>query len=197
MTKASNSRRDAEAGLELVWSRRWTLVHRILAVNLLVVLIFALGILWLDAYRNQLREERITMMGSATRAAAAAAQWVDAGEREAMLAAMAGPAGPRFRLYDGDGELVADSWSVSGPTYRLRNPDQQTWQKNVARALDDGFNALVGEAPTEDYVEPATDRANAWPELAEARGDRIATRVRNAPERTPVFSAAAQAGMIW
>ncbi|MBB3763833.1 sensor histidine kinase [Sphingomicrobium lutaoense] len=194
MRKAAPQDRDGEAGLELVWSRRWTLVHRILAVNLLVVLIFALGILWLDVYRNQLREERIALMEGATRAAAAAAERVRPDEREGLLAAMAGTEGPRFRLYDPQGRLVADSWNVSEPTYRLRDPDEQAWQKRVARALDDGFNALVGEAPTEDFVEPEIDRASAWPELAEARVGDVVTRVRIAPERTPVFSAAAPVG---
>ena len=51
----------------------------------------------------------------------------------------------------------------TGPTYRLRDPATQRWTKDVARALDRGFNAAVGEEPDEDFVEPAADHAQAWP----------------------------------
>ncbi|WP_260484171.1 sensor histidine kinase [Sphingomicrobium flavum] len=183
-----------EAGLELVWSRRWTLMHRILAVNVLLVLMFALAVLWLNAYRNQLREDRMEQVAQLVTAAAAASNLSSASDRDALLAAMAGAGGPRYRLYDAEGALIADSWNATNPTYRLRDPDEQEWQKDVARALDSGFNALVGEPPTEEFAEPAQDRAEAWPEAIAARNGEPAMRMRNAPERTPVFSAAARAG---
>ena len=52
--------------------RYWTLVHRILAVNILPILIVALGILWLDAYRTQLRVERVDRLAIDAEAAARA-----------------------------------------------------------------------------------------------------------------------------
>jgi two-component system sensor histidine kinase ChvG len=96
------------------------------------------------------------------------------------------------RLYSDEGELSLDSWRVTGPTYRLRDPATQAWNKDVARALDRGFNALVGEENRDDFVEPAIDRAAAWLEVRAAReSGAIVTDVRQAPELTPVFSAAA------
>ena len=54
------------------------------------------------------------------------------------------------------------------------------------------FNALVGEESRDDFVEPATDRADNWPEVRAAReSSAIVTDIRQAPELTPVFSAAA------
>ena len=47
---------------------------------------------------------------------------------------------------------------------RLRDPTTQKWNKDAARALDRGFNALVGAKPLDDFVEPADDRLQAWPE---------------------------------
>jgi two-component system sensor histidine kinase ChvG len=81
---------------------------------------------------------------------------------------------------------------VTGPTYRLRDPATQKWTKDVARALDRGFNAIVGEEADEDFAEPRMDRAEAWPEVLAARkSGETETEIRQAPELTPVFSAAA------
>jgi Tfp pilus assembly protein PilX len=41
------------------WTARWTLTWRILAVNIFAVLLLALGVIYLDAFRNKLSEERI------------------------------------------------------------------------------------------------------------------------------------------
>src|SRR4029453_10471655 len=49
---------EDEADLRLSWSGRWTLGYRILAVNILTLVLLALGVLYLDAYRNRLSKER-------------------------------------------------------------------------------------------------------------------------------------------
>src|SRR4030095_4614469 len=96
------------------------------------------------------------------------------------------------RHYGAAGTRIADSWDVTGPTYNLRDPTTQTWKKSVARALDRGFNALVGSRQAQDFVEPVPDRACAWPELREAKeSGKTVHDVRNAPELTPVFSVGA------
>ena len=104
-----------------------------------------------------------------------------------------------MRVYAPDGSLIIDSWRITGPTYSLRDPTSQKWTKDVARALDRGFNFVVGAAPLEDYAEPAVDRLQAWPEARDARrSGRAETAVRNAPDLTPVISAAApfKGGML-
>src|SRR4051794_19199965 len=58
MASATDSTNDEEADLRLKWSGRWTLAHRILAVNLLTVLLVALSTLYLDVFRNRLSKER-------------------------------------------------------------------------------------------------------------------------------------------
>ena len=47
------------ADLRLSWSRRWTLSWRILAVNVLTILLVALSTLYLDVFRNRLSKERV------------------------------------------------------------------------------------------------------------------------------------------
>ena len=45
-----------ERGLKLSWSRGWSLRRRILAVNVITLLLVALAILFLDSFRNQLMD---------------------------------------------------------------------------------------------------------------------------------------------
>ena len=58
MASDTVSKRNEEPDLALSWSGRWTLAHRILAVNILTLLLLAASVLYLDAFRNQLSEER-------------------------------------------------------------------------------------------------------------------------------------------
>ena len=112
------------------WRGKWTVRYRILAVNIFTLVLFAAAILFLDAYRNQLRDERISHLSAQARAAAATLPAIDAEDRAALLAAQAGGDGPRLRLYASDGARVADSWSVGPATYDLRDPDTQGFAKS-------------------------------------------------------------------
>ncbi|HEY5458269.1 MAG TPA: ATP-binding protein [Sphingomicrobium sp.] len=186
------SEKNEEGDLVLTWSGRWTLAHRILAVNVLTLVLVGLSIVYLDSYRNRLEKERVHKVEAQAGLAAAALPGFETAERQAMLASLGRQSDTRMRVYDADGVLQLDSWRTAKPTYRLRDPTTQKWTKDVARALDRGFNALVGEETPEDFVEPAIDRAQAWPEVMEARQrGKIRTEIRQAPELTPVFSAAA------
>jgi two-component system, OmpR family, sensor histidine kinase ChvG len=192
MASDINSARSDDADLVLTWSGRWTLAHRILAVNALTLVLVLLAIFYLDSYRNRLEKERVRKVASEATMAATALQAVRSDARQTLLANLARQNESRIRLYGPAGQLQLDSWRLTGPTYRLRDPATQKWTKAVARALDRGFNAIVGEQPDEDFVEPAVDRAQAWPEIVAARRSGITeTAIRQAPELTPVFSAAA------
>jgi two-component system sensor histidine kinase ChvG len=192
MASDTDLERNEDPDLVLAWSGRWTLAHRILAVNVLTLALVALAIVYLDSYRNRLEKERIHKVAAEASMAAIALKSVPPASHEALLANLSRHNDSRIRLYAPDGRLALDSWRVTGPTYRLRDPATQKWTKNIARALDRGFNALVGEESPEDFVEPALDRANAWQEVVESRrSGQTQTQIRQAPELTPVFSAAA------
>jgi two-component system sensor histidine kinase ChvG len=195
MASDTDSTTSDEADLALSWSGRWTLAHRILAVNILTLALLALSTLYLDAFRNRLSKERTRQTRIETSTTAEALGHIRPQERPGLLAAISRATSSRMRLYGADGTLIADSWRITGPTYELRDPNTQKWTKDVARALDRGFNALVGAKPLDDFAEPAVDRLEAWPEAAEARRrGQAVTKVRNAPELTPVISAAAPVG---
>jgi two-component system sensor histidine kinase ChvG len=180
-----------DSDLALSWSGRWTLAHRILAVNILTLVLLALAVLYLDSYRNRLSRERIRQTRVEAMTTAQALSYLKQSEWPAMLASITRQTDSRMRIYGSDGRLVMDSWRATGPTYQLRDPDAEKWTKDVARALDRGFNALVGARALDDFVEPAGDNLNAWPEAVQARETRkFQTAVRNAPDLTPVISAA-------
>jgi two-component system sensor histidine kinase ChvG len=171
------------------WQGHWTIAHRILALNLLILVIVAASVLYLDSFRNQLQDERLDRLDRETEVAAVALSSVSPPERQTMLGRIAGQT--RARLYAPDGKKIGDSWQVNAPTYQLRDPNTEKWKKSFARALDRGFNALVGARQLEDFVEPAQDVAGAWPELAAAKGKQdTAHEIRNAPDLTPVFTSA-------
>jgi two-component system, OmpR family, sensor histidine kinase ChvG len=180
-------RRDARP-----WTARWTLTWRILAVNILTILILALGVIYLDAFRNKLSKERIHRTEREAQITAIIAALLPPEKRPEALAAISKSTGSRIRLFGPDGRLVDDSWTITGPTYRLRDPRQESWMKDAARVLDRGFNFIVGAEYAPDFVEPANDTVAAWPEADQAKRDNLVTStIRTAPDLTPVLSAAA------
>src|SRR5205814_3623398 len=122
---ASTSSEDAD--LRLKWSGRFSLKYRILALNLLTVLLVALSTIYLDTFRNRLSEERVRQARIEAASTASALNAAGNGRGDAMLAAVSRATGSRLRLFGGDGKLIADSWAITGPTYRLEDPRKQAW----------------------------------------------------------------------
>jgi two-component system sensor histidine kinase ChvG len=184
-----------EGDLRLRWSGGFSLKYRILALNLLTVLLVALSTIYLDAFRNRLTEERVRQTRIEAAAAASALGVAGPEHRNAILAAVSRSTGSRLRLYAAGGQLLADSWRFTGPTYRLEDPTKQNWTFLVARALDRGFDVLVGATRLAPFAEPTPDRLGSWPEAVTATNTAHAvTNIRNAPDLTPVFSAAVPVG---
>jgi two-component system sensor histidine kinase ChvG len=174
------------------WEGQWTIAHRILALNLLILVVFAVSVLYLDAFRNQLQDERIGQLEREGQLMATALSTAPRSARPSLLGKLSAPGNARARLYAADGTRVADSWEAVGPTYELRDPASEKWRKSVARALDRGFNALVGARQAEDFAEPVPDHAAAWPELRKTKtGAKAVHEIRNATDLTPVFSVGA------
>lgn len=190
LATASPKNRNAD-DLTLRWSGRWSLTARILAINIFAVAMLAGSVIYLDSYRNRLFEERqaqfLTIAGVMADAIAAAPPE----ERADLAGTMGQSSQARLRIYDASGHQILDSWRTSGATYRLRDPSEEPWQKDVARFLDRAVDAVAAAAPPPPFVEPAIDRRQAWPEAQAASRNRAPeARVRFASDRTPVFSAA-------
>ncbi len=157
----------------------------------MTLLLVLLSTLYLDVFRDRLSKERVRQTRLEATTAATALSHIPQAEWGEFLTSIGQTRRYRLRLYSSNGSLVLDTFALGGPSFTLRDPATQSWTKDVARALDRGFNAVVGAPKLDDYVEPATDRLGAWPEAVEARkSGNATTAVRNAPDLTPVISAA-------
>lgn len=178
------------------WAARGSLTTRILAVNIFALVMLAGGFFYLDSYRSQLVDARVEETNTQLGLMAAAAAAAPDAQRGTLLASLGTMTDTRLRLFDYPARSamqrpVLDSWSISGPTYELRDPTQEDWQKRVARFLDRAIDRIVGADRPDVFFEPKLDRLADWPEAREAiRTGHVATSVKQAPDRTPVITAA-------
>ncbi|HEX8445834.1 MAG TPA: stimulus-sensing domain-containing protein, partial [Sphingomonas sp.] len=182
---------ELDRDLALAWSGRWTLVTRILAVNIFALALLAGGFFYLDSYRSRLIDQRVEQYRVQ---AALVGEAIDAArpeDRPALIARLGESTEMRLRIYAPDGRLLDDSWRHEAPTYELRDPATEAWRRHVARFLDRAVDAVAGADIPDDFAEPAVDRAAAWPEVRGvlAHGG-MRTQVRRAPDRTLVLSVA-------
>ena len=186
---------DGEAAAR--WSgflkkRGISLTARILAVNVIVLVLIAFSLFYLDSYRKQLLDERFKRASSEAEIVADALLHVSPEERRTVIAAIGTHQHLRLRLYDKNGHLLADSFTLAPPSFALNDPEQQSWAEKAGRSIDRGMDAVLGTPPVPAYEEGGARDASAWPEVAEARGKSATTvRHRHAPDRTPVITAAA------
>ncbi|KGB57921.1 ATP-binding protein [Sphingopyxis sp. LC363] len=175
----------------LVWSARWSLTTRILAVNILAVALLAGGFYYLDTYRSRLVDTRIEVMKDQLAMLDSALEAARPDQRASLISEFTRATESRLRFYGADGRRLSDSFANGPPTYTLRDPELQPWKRDAARAMDRGIDWIVGAPSYPDFEEPRVDRAQSWPEVVEAqRSGLAASRFRYAPERTPLLSAA-------
>jgi two-component system sensor histidine kinase ChvG len=186
-------RRNDEDGLRLSWSGRWSVTARILAVNIFALAMLAGGFFYLDSYRTRLIDARLEEVGVQTRLISDALASTPAERRGPLLARLGQSTGLRLRFYESarSPRPTLDSWRLGPPTYALRDPATEEWQRHVARFLDRVIDRIVWADRPEHYFEPVVDRATAWPEAREALASgELVTHVRRAPDRTHMLSAA-------
>ncbi len=188
--------RRREAPARRQWTPRASLRTRILALNIFVLVLLAGSLFYLDQYRKQLIEERFNQARTEAEIIGDALAETPSAGRRALIARIGGEQHLRLRLYDIKGNLRIDSFTIADPSFRFIDPAREAWLQDAARALDTGMNWVVGAPAIPPYRDPAIDRAEAWPELVEARArDRTAVALRAAPDQTPVLNAAVPVGI--
>ena len=177
----------------LRWSGRISLTPRILAVNVFALALLAGGFFYLDSYRTRIVDARLEQSARELKLLAIGLEIAPASQQNALIAAYARQTRDRVRRYGPDGQLVADSFTMDAPRYRLRLPSEEGWRRHAARFLDKAVDRVVFADRPPDFEEPAVDRADAWPELVLARktGEPQAMN-RYAPDRTFMISAATE-----
>jgi len=188
-------RNDAAPSGLWAWTRRVSLRHRILAVNIFAVAILAGSIFYLDSFRTSLTQARIDRARSETEMIAHMLTAIPAEARQPILVRLGQDSRARLRIYGRDGALAADSWVGAPPTYTFRDPANEPWYREVARWLDNGFDAIVGAERPPLYIPPAVDTLSAMPEVAEAmRSGGPVEMLRRAPDGTPYIATARRIG---
>ena len=176
--------------LALSWSRGWSLTARILAVNIFVLALFGFGLFFLDSYRGRLIDGRQYEVARDVELISSSFDMIAPNDRAAFLARFGKLNNARIRVYDNAGRKMLDSFAIAPPTYEMRDPKAEPWQKQAARSIDKAFDFLVGAKRFSTFVEPEIDRAGEWSEITKTRPGQITSITRLAPDLTYMVSAA-------
>ena len=189
----------AEAGrLErLAFPLGASLTRRILAVNLIPLLVMAGSLFFLDSYRRQLLDERFKLARIEAQITAEALAGANRERQEALLIQIGKEQRMRLRMYDPQGNLAADSFALAEPSFTFDDPVAEPFFEDLARWTDEAVNFAVGAPSAPPYVEPpAEEGARGFPEAVRAREQGLTqVELRRAPDRTPVITAAAPVGL--
>ncbi|MEA3034027.1 MAG: two-component system, OmpR family, sensor histidine kinase ChvG [Sphingomonadales bacterium] len=183
--------RNEDRKLRTRWTGRWTLLQRILAINILAVALLAGSLFYLDGYRRRLTEQAVVSTRTQALLAADSLELAEPGEQADLLRKLGAHSRTRIRLFAGDGRVLIDSWAGAQPTYDVRDPKQEDWEKHLSRKIDNLLNAMVGGTKPPLLAVPESVRLADWPEAEAAlKTSQWQTRLRRAPEGTPFVSAA-------
>ncbi len=130
--------------LALRWTGRLSLRQRILAVNVLPLLLLAGSFFYLDAAKARLIAERLAQARSEAELVAFALSESPATARDATLRRLGKMTGARLRIVNrATATVEADSWRTDPPNFILNDPSKEPWQRHVARWLDDTIDVIV------------------------------------------------------
>src|SRR5690606_11448355 len=146
-----------------------SLTTRILAVNLIPLMLLAGSLFFIDSYRRQLLEERFKLARIEAQITAEALAGATRQRQEALMIQIGKEQRMRLRMFDAEGRLWADSFALAEPSFQLGGPVAAPWRQDLARGMDRVADFLVGAETPPAYVEPENQSAEAWPELVRAR----------------------------
>ncbi|MBB3910636.1 sensor histidine kinase [Sphingomonas desiccabilis] len=192
MAPATAFRRSEGEALTPRRSGRVSLTPRILFVNIFALALVAGGFFYLDSFRARILDERVGQAEREIALTGEAVRAVTPDVRTQLLLRMARAQGARLRVYDAAGVERFDSRTAGVENFRLRDPDKEPWQQDVARALDAMIDTVAGTRRAPLYRERGKADGLEWPEVVgAATSGRAAATVWRAPDRSPVITAAA------
>ena len=175
----------ASAGRRMRRGWRSPLTRRILALNVLTLVIPIVGLLHLDQYRQSLihtAHDALRTQGRAfsTSLGSTAAITSQEGEERllpditrSLMRVLFSGTGIRARIFAPSGELIADSFLLGGPSgqvqvVELPPPDAGSPLGVLGRVYDSATNWLPGMGDLPRYREAATQRAADYEEVEQA-----------------------------
>src|SRR3546814_18422147 len=99
--------------------------------------------------------ERLQQIGISTQYAAAALAAAPPQSRLALAAQLGKANQSRISLYDDEGRLALDSWSLTGEIYRLSDPAREPLRKHTARLLVRAIDIVHAPKDLPPFEEPA------------------------------------------
>ncbi len=183
--------RSDEKDLELKWSGRWMLLHRILAVNVFALAILAGSIFYLDSFRGRLTTGAVANAETQVGIMANSLSLAEPGEETALLRRLGTRSKTRLRVFRADGTVRMDSWDGAPPptsfATRAGSPGARTSPGcSTMRSTRSSERRRRRRCPSPS---PTGSRAGAR-RRRRARGGPSRTMLRRAPEGTPFISAA-------
>lgn len=178
---------------------RPSLVVRILLVNLVALLGFAVGILYLDSFRERLiatRQAELIGQGEVISHLLVDPKLPEGAALDA-LSDLGFTRGTRVRVFDAAGRLVVDNWrNPAIPRFSLEDPTTLGFRRSSAQLIDRFVDFASGAKPLPDWREPESNRREAWPgaDLA-AHSGRPQARAARGPDRAIVLEAAVPVGV--
>jgi two-component system, OmpR family, sensor histidine kinase ChvG len=177
-----------------------SLSARILAVNILALVMLAGGILYLDSFRSKLIGQRRNQMIEQTMMVARALSLVAPDDQSRLMLSLGTARGvPRLQLYDG-ARLLADTRMPQGAllvTRPLAENGRIVWQgvrERSARALDLILEWLAGAPHLDDFIEPQSHSIQSFAEVKAARRGVLSSALRRRVDGVIVISVAAPLG---
>ena len=112
-----------------------SLTARILAVNLIPLLILAGSLFFLDSYRRQLLDERFKLARIEAQITAEALAGATRERQEALLIQIGKEQRMRLRMHDAEGNLTADSFALAEPSFQFEDPVAAPTRKSTTRSM--------------------------------------------------------------
>ncbi len=173
-------------------ARGWSLVGRILAVNIIAIVALAGGVLYLDSFRGRQIDAREGAMRVQVAMIAASLE-AGPGDASALIARLGRETGARLMIFGGDGRLAIDSWRLTGPGFALADPGGNPPRRRVARWIDRAIDGITGVRPLPVLTDLEPGTLARW---SEARGalvhGGVVGALRRTPDGAPILSAAAR-----
>ena len=181
---------DRASDLALSWSGRISLTRRILAVNIVALLMLAGGFFYLESYRSRIVDSRVQQAAREARLMGEAIATSVPGDLSALIGRLARETHSRLRLYDRMGHLRLDSAALGVGNFELIDPHTEPWGQDIGRFIDAAIDTIAGAKRMPAFHEHSDGLA--WPSVAEARrSGHAAASVWRAPDRTAIITAAA------
>ena len=175
-----------------------SLTWRILAINLLALVIVVAGMLYLDTYRAGLIEAKTVALGTQGELIAAAlAESVVTGQSgdllniddtmaRTLLARLIAPIRTRARLYDERGNLLADSRRLEGVWSSVQAdslpPPAEAFEETAGAVYDWVVSLLPADRGLDPYIESAEPHGDDYAEVGAALDGILSSALRASGE---------------